>query len=176
MQDKGSTAETTRFYDFGPFRIDINRRILLRHGERVPLTVKAFDTLLALIERRGRVVEKDDLMEQLWPNTAVQESNLSQQIFTLRRVLGESADDPQFIATVPRRGYRFVGAVTCVDAQWRRATGTACHRHTLIAGSGSRTGRGAQADYRALLPLSQRGGDGRTCRICRNARPAGPWF
>ena len=60
MQDKGSTAETTRFYDFGPFRIDVNRRILLRHGERVPLTVKAFDTLLALVERRGRVVEKDD--------------------------------------------------------------------------------------------------------------------
>ena len=58
-----SKVETRRFYDFGPFRIDVNRRILLRRGERVPLTVKAFDTLLALIERRGRLVEKDELME-----------------------------------------------------------------------------------------------------------------
>lgn len=107
--------QATRFYDFGPFRIDVNRRLLLRSGERVPLTVKAFDTLLALVEHPGRLVEKDDLMDQLWPDTSVQESNLTQQIFTLRRVLGESPDDHHFIATVPRRGYRFVAAVTCVD-------------------------------------------------------------
>ena len=106
----------TRFYDFGPFRIDVNRRILLRRGERMPLTVKAFDTLLALVERRGRLVEKDDLMEHVWPDTAVQESNLSQQIFTLRRALGERPDDPQYIATAPRRGYRFVAEVTCVES------------------------------------------------------------
>jgi class 3 adenylate cyclase/tetratricopeptide (TPR) repeat protein len=106
----------TRFYDFGPFRIDVNRRILLRRGERVPLQVKAFDTLLALVERRDRLVEKDDLMEHLWPDTAVQESNLSQQIFTLRRALGENPDNRQYIETVPRRGYRFVAEVTCVES------------------------------------------------------------
>ena len=102
------TVQATRFYDFTPFRIDVHRRVLLRSGERVALTVKAFDTLLALVERQGQLVEKADLIEQLWPDTAVQDSNLTQQIFTLRRVLGESPDDHQFIATVPRRGYRFV--------------------------------------------------------------------
>jgi len=136
-------VQATRFYDFGPFRIDVNRRVLLRSGERVPLTVKAFDTLLALVEHQGRVVEKDALMDQLWPDTAVQESNLTQQIFTLRRVLGESPHDHQFIATVPRRGYRFVAAVTCVDASEavpleQQAARTTPVRGPLVGSEGER--------------------------------------
>jgi DNA-binding winged helix-turn-helix (wHTH) protein/tetratricopeptide (TPR) repeat protein len=109
-------VQATRFYEFGPYRIDVNRRVLLRGSARVSLTVKAFDTLLALVERQGQLVEKADLIEQLWPDTAVQESNLTQQIFTLRRVLGESPDDHQFIATIPRRGYRFVAPVTRIES------------------------------------------------------------
>src|SRR5262245_32785452 len=68
-QDPGSSrVQARRFYDFGPFRLDVNRRVLLRNGARVSLTGKAFDTLLALVERQGELVEKDDLIEQLWPD------------------------------------------------------------------------------------------------------------
>jgi DNA-binding winged helix-turn-helix (wHTH) protein/TolB-like protein len=100
------------FYEFGPFRVDALKRRLLRGVEVVPLTPKAFDTLLVLVESGGRVVEKDDLMERVWPGVAVEENNLTQNISALRKALGERREEPQFIATVPGLGYRFIASVS----------------------------------------------------------------
>ena len=99
-------------YEFGPFRLEPATRRLLREGEPLPLTPKAFDTLLFLVQNRERVVEKEEVLRRLWPDTVVEESNLAQNVFTLRKTLGDSPDGARFIATVPRRGYRFVAPVT----------------------------------------------------------------
>ena len=96
---------------FGPFTVDPMRRRLLRDGESVPITPRAFDTLLVLMDGRGRVVEKDELMRVLWPDTVVEEINLNVQISTLRKALGEQPNDHRYIVTVPRRGYAFVAEV-----------------------------------------------------------------
>jgi len=114
-------VERKPFYEFGAFRVDPGKRLLLRDGQPVPLTAKAFDTLLALIENRGRVLEKHELMRLVWPDTVVEESNLSQNVFTLRRVLGEQPHEHLYIATIPRRGYQFVAEVRQTPA----TTGTA---------------------------------------------------
>lgn len=98
-------------YRFGPYRLDASQRVLLRDGRPVSLTLKAFDTLVALVQKQGHIVEKDDLMKQVWPDACVEDSNLTQNIFTLRRVLGETAEGSKYIETVPRRGYRFVAPV-----------------------------------------------------------------
>jgi len=102
------SQESIRLYEFGPFRLDPAERKLLRGNEIVALTPKAFDTLYLLVRHGGRVLEKDELISLLWPDTFVEEGSLSNHIFLLRKALGE---DPTFIETVPRRGYRFVGAV-----------------------------------------------------------------
>jgi len=102
------SQETLRLYEFGPFRLDPTERKLWRGNEIVALTPKAFDTLYLLVRNSGRLLEKDDLIRMLWPDTFVEEGSLSNHIFLLRKALGE---DPAFIETVPRRGYRFVGAV-----------------------------------------------------------------
>jgi DNA-binding winged helix-turn-helix (wHTH) protein len=92
-----------KIYRFGPFEIDLRQRVLLRAGEAVPLTPKAFDTLAVLVTRPGRVLEKAELLKLVWRDTFVEETNLTQNISALRKVLGEA----KYIATVPRRGYRF---------------------------------------------------------------------
>ena len=100
-----------RVYAFGPHRVDAAGRTLTTSGAAVALTPKAFDLLVALIERRERVVGKDELVQVVWPDTFVTDDSLTQQISTLRKALGETAHDQQFIATFPRRGYRFVADV-----------------------------------------------------------------
>ncbi len=100
-----------QFYEFGPFRLDAGERVLLRGPNLVPLTPKVFDILLALVERGGHIVEKDDLMKRVWPDSFVEEGNLTQNISLLRKALGESPGGLQFIETVSRRGYRFVAAI-----------------------------------------------------------------
>src|SRR5215510_5509902 len=95
-------------YEFGRFRLKVAERVLLREGELVPLTPKVFDILVTLVENGGQVVAKDDLMKRVWPNTFVEEGNLTQNISLLRKALGETPGGVQFIETVPRRGYRFV--------------------------------------------------------------------
>ncbi|MEK7830418.1 MAG: tetratricopeptide repeat protein [Acidobacteriota bacterium] len=104
-------------FDFDLFRVDAQKRLLTRAGEVLPLTPKAFDTLLALVEKRGRVIEKDELMQSVWPDTIVEESALSRNIYLLRKALGESPDEHRFIVTVPGRGYRFVAEVTEAQAE-----------------------------------------------------------
>ena len=101
-------------YEFGEFHLDRDERVLRRRGAPVPLTPKATEILLALIDHRGHIVEKADLMRHVWADTAVEEGNLSQNIYTLRRVLSDTDGKCAFIETVPRRGYRFVGDVRMV--------------------------------------------------------------
>jgi TolB-like protein/DNA-binding winged helix-turn-helix (wHTH) protein/Tfp pilus assembly protein PilF len=105
-----------RFYDFEPFRLDVQKRLLLREGEPVPITPKVLETLVVLIERRRRVVDKGELMGLLWPDTVVEEANLTQSVFMARKALGEASGEQKFIATVPRRGYQFVAEVHEVQA------------------------------------------------------------
>ncbi|HKY45286.1 MAG TPA: tetratricopeptide repeat protein [Pyrinomonadaceae bacterium] len=99
-------------YEFGRFRLKVAERVLLREDEPVPLTPKVFDILVTLVENGGQVVAKDDLMRRVWPNTFVEEGNLTQNISLLRKALGETPGGVQFIETVPRRGYRFVAETT----------------------------------------------------------------
>lgn len=98
-------------FRFGPFRLDVNDRVLLRRGKPVTLTPKAFATLHVLIEKSGRVVEKDELVRAVWPDSFVEEANVAQNIFKLRKVLGKNRLGEPYIETVPRRGYRFLGMV-----------------------------------------------------------------
>ena len=98
-------------YAFAGFRLDLRSRRLLRGDEVIPITVKAFDTLAALVDHAGAVVDKDELMRRVWPDAIVEEANLSQQVFLLRKLLGEDPKDHRYIQTVPRRGYRFVAEV-----------------------------------------------------------------
>lgn len=92
-------------YEFGPFRLDVGERLLSRHGHPVPLAPKLFDTLVVFARSGGRLLSKDELMRELWPDTAVEEANLVVNISALRKVLGEG-DDARYIETVPKRGYR----------------------------------------------------------------------
>ena len=98
-------------YRFGEFTLDVDQRILLRDGKPLPLTPKAFDTLLLLVENSGRIVDKEVLMKRLWPDTFVEETNLTFNIQQLRKTFGDEARHPRFIETVPRRGYRFIADV-----------------------------------------------------------------
>jgi Tol biopolymer transport system component/DNA-binding winged helix-turn-helix (wHTH) protein len=100
-----------RAYKFGPYTLDPSRRTLSRGAEPVSIAGKAFDVLLVLLERHGQVVEKQDLLRLVWPDTIVEEANLSQQIFMLRKLLGEAPDRRSYIATAPKRGYGFFGEV-----------------------------------------------------------------
>jgi Tol biopolymer transport system component/DNA-binding winged helix-turn-helix (wHTH) protein len=101
-----------QYFQFGSFRLDPTRRLLSRQGQVIPLTPKVLDTLLVLVENRGRAVDKEELMKAVWPDTFVEEGNLTQNISTLRKVLGESPTDHAYIETIPKRGYRFVAVVT----------------------------------------------------------------
>src|ERR1035438_10301503 len=103
------------FYEFGQFRMDPARKILLRDGETVTLTSKAFEVLQVLIERSDKVVSKDELMQALWPDSFVEESNLTQHISVLRKALGETPQDHRYILTFPGRGYRFAESVRFVS-------------------------------------------------------------
>jgi DNA-binding winged helix-turn-helix (wHTH) protein/TolB-like protein/Tfp pilus assembly protein PilF len=103
--------ETKDFYDFGPFRADTVRRLLLRDGQPIPVTSKVFGTLEVLIRNRDRVLEKEELLKEIWPNSFVEESNLTQNVSILRKALCELPGEHRYIATVPGKGYRFVGEV-----------------------------------------------------------------
>jgi len=106
------SAETKVLYEFGRFRCDPREQLLLCDGKPVPLPPKSFEILLALVRSNGRLVMKDELMRQVWPDSFVEEANLTVNISALRKVLGETADGQQYIETVPKRGYRFVAPVT----------------------------------------------------------------
>src|SRR5690349_24936305 len=95
-------------YEFGPFVLDARSRILLREGATVRLTPKAFETLLVLIQHGVQVVDKEQLMKEVWPDTFVEEGSLSRNIHELRKALGDDPAEPCYIETIPKRGYRFL--------------------------------------------------------------------
>ena len=107
--------ETRPCYEFGAFVLDTIQHALLKQGTPVPLTPKTYDTLLILVQNNGRMLSKEELMQALWPDSYVEESNLTQQVSMIRKALGESASEPRYIVTVPGCGYRF-GAELKTDA------------------------------------------------------------
>src|SRR4030095_16387119 len=111
------TGSTPFVYEFGEFQLDAVRRVLRSRSDARPVDLppRAFDTLLYLVEHAGDLVEKQMLMDAVWSNVVVEEGNLTQTIYLLRRALGEQPDEHQFIVTVPKRGYKFVGHVRNVD-------------------------------------------------------------
>jgi TolB-like protein/DNA-binding winged helix-turn-helix (wHTH) protein/Tfp pilus assembly protein PilF len=154
-------------YRFGSFRLEAAERLFLRAGEAVPLPPKAFDVLVTLVSRAGRLVTKEDLLKEVWRDTVVEEANLSYTVSLLRKALGDDSDIPRYIETVPRRGYRFVARLES-DARpvWRSwATGLALV--IVVAGavwvSTSLRGRSGatrpKATSLAVLPLANLTGD-----------------
>ena len=109
-------SQINRLYEFGTFRLDSQKRMLMNGARVVSLTPKAVETLIVLVENHGHVVSKDDLMKALWPDSFVEESNLSQNIFLLRKALGDSKEK-RYILTVPGRGYQFAETVREVAQQ-----------------------------------------------------------
>jgi DNA-binding winged helix-turn-helix (wHTH) protein/Tol biopolymer transport system component len=107
-------SKPVRFYEFERFRIDTKRRLLMRDGGPIPIKARALDTLVLLVQHAGRLLEKEELMNRLWPDTAVEEANLTQNVFEVRKALGEVPGEQRFIATVARRGYRFVADVRAI--------------------------------------------------------------
>jgi DNA-binding winged helix-turn-helix (wHTH) protein/tetratricopeptide (TPR) repeat protein len=111
------SKESPFVYEFGTFRLDPAERLLSRAGQPVQLAPKVFDTLLALVENGGRLIDKEQLISRLWPDTFVEEATLARNISDLRKVLGESTGEQKFIETVPKRGYRFIAAVHCTQLE-----------------------------------------------------------
>jgi DNA-binding winged helix-turn-helix (wHTH) protein/TolB-like protein/Tfp pilus assembly protein PilF len=106
-------------YEFGPFVLNTIQHTLLRDGKPVALTPKTYDALLVLVQNSGRMLSKEELMKALWPDSFVEESNLTQQVSMIRRALGDPASDPRYIVTVPGRGYRFVPEVVRSEVKGR---------------------------------------------------------
>jgi DNA-binding winged helix-turn-helix (wHTH) protein/tetratricopeptide (TPR) repeat protein len=115
--DTSTDQKVKQLYEFGPFRVDPEKELLLRGSKTVPLTPKTFQVLLVLVRHSKEVVTKDDLMKMVWPDTFVEEANLSRNIFLLRKALGETPQDHQYIVTVPGRGYRFAEEVQVVPEE-----------------------------------------------------------
>ncbi|HKV41558.1 MAG TPA: winged helix-turn-helix domain-containing protein, partial [Blastocatellia bacterium] len=134
-------------YCFGPFELELRERTLKREGKIVPLTPKAFETLSLLVQHSGRVLEKDQMMSTIWPDSFVEEATLAQNIFTLRRVLGETPDQAHYIETVPRRGYRFSAKVEKIQPAGAHLT------------HGPREPGGPAATSIAVLPFKTLSGD-----------------
>jgi serine/threonine protein kinase/dipeptidyl aminopeptidase/acylaminoacyl peptidase len=105
------SGQTEHFYAFGPFRLDSEKRVLVRDDAPVPLAPKVAETLLLLVENAGHLVDKDELMRRVWPEAFVEEGNLNKNIFVLRKLLGVWGGGREYIETVPKRGYRFVAPV-----------------------------------------------------------------
>src|SRR4051794_41161519 len=105
--EAGRLQRTNHIYEFGPFVLDTARRLLVRELQPVALTPKTYDVLVVLVESRGRFLSKTELLKSLWPDSFVEESNLTQQISMIRKALGETPGQDRYIVTVPGRGYRF---------------------------------------------------------------------
>ena len=106
---------TKRLYEFGRFRLDLEECLLLRNGRPVSLKPKALEMLALLIENSGRMIDKEELMRRLWPDSFVEEANIAVNISQLRKALGQNGNGEQYIETVPKRGYRFVAAVREIE-------------------------------------------------------------
>ncbi|HVR72359.1 MAG TPA: winged helix-turn-helix domain-containing protein [Vicinamibacteria bacterium] len=152
--------EGARGYEFGSFRLDPAERLLLREGHSVALTPKAFDLLVYLVERPGRLVERQALMAALWPDAVVEEANLAYNVSAVRKALGDGHEGEQFIQTVPTRGYRFVAPVIEVSA--------------APAASRARTPRGLAGSLAAVLAIGMVIGGVLVWRVGRSQPPVRP--
>jgi DNA-binding winged helix-turn-helix (wHTH) protein len=112
-----TNGSSISFYEFDSFTVDVQRRLLLHDGMPVSLMPKAFETLLVLIRGGGRIMSKAEMMSLIWPDSYVEESNLAQNIFLLRRAFGEGKHEHRYIVTIPGAGYRFVPRVRRADAK-----------------------------------------------------------
>ena len=119
--------QASHIYEFGPFQLIPEERQLLRDNQPVPLTPKSFDLLVVLVEHSGHLIEKAELMKQVWPDSIVEEANLSVNVSAVRRALGESPNENQYLETVPRRGYRFIASV---KERWDEGTGSSARELT----------------------------------------------
>lgn len=108
-------SASVRFYEFGDFRLDVRRRILLRNGDQIALSSRIFDLLLVMLENEGQVLEHDALLDRVWDGAFVEQSNLKKSVSALRQILGEKPNESLYIKTVPRRGYSFVAPVNAVS-------------------------------------------------------------
>jgi DNA-binding winged helix-turn-helix (wHTH) protein/TolB-like protein len=149
------------FYEFGPFLLDTIQHVLLKEGRAVALTPKTYDTLLLLVQNSGRMLSKEELMKTLWPDSFVEESNLTQQVSMIRRALGDSPGDPHFIVTVPGRGYRFSAEVRNWGDEKERLALTVSAPQ-LVSAAGNRNGQ-------KVMPLDRADVNG-----TENAEPIAP--
>jgi DNA-binding winged helix-turn-helix (wHTH) protein len=126
------------FYDFGPFRLDPSERLLLRDGQPVAIPPKAYDLLATLVARAGRLVTKEELLKEVWPDTFVEEANLSYTVSAIRKALGDESEPYRYVETIPKRGYRFKESVAAsarvVDERTARRFGH--RRFILLAATG----------------------------------------
>ena len=117
----GMPGRANFIYEFGPFRLDPGERRLSREGQPITLRAKIFDTLCALVEAHGHLVDKDELIHRVWPDAIVEEGNLAHNISVLRKTLGEPATGQKYIETVPGRGYRFAAEVSEIERRESRS-------------------------------------------------------
>src|SRR5215469_13873678 len=135
IRQTGQQPNGSPLYQFGPFVLDTLQHALLKEGKPVALTPKTYDTLLVLVQNRGRMLSKDELMNTLWPDSFVEEANLTQQVSMIRKALGDSSGDPRYVHTVPGRGYRFTPEVrdaTEEKADLQRSTAAEAPSETRI--------------------------------------------
>ena len=142
-------------YEFGPYRVDSSKRVLTKAGEAISLTPKATEILLLLLRNAGQLIEKQELMKEVWPDTFVEEANVTQNIFTLRRALGDDRSGARYIETVARRGYRFVAAVRTSGGSDGQSDGSVSG---LITDTKNRNGA-AGPPILAVLPFANDTGD-----------------
>jgi DNA-binding winged helix-turn-helix (wHTH) protein/TolB-like protein len=150
---------TNHAYEFGPFLLDTDRQLLLQELRPVALTPKAYDTLLVLIESGGRLLSKEELLKALWPDSFVEESNLTQQISMIRKALGESPGEDRYIVTVQGRGYRFAASVKVFskqDAQTAAHVPLLSERHDKITKIETKSGSAAGLTISSGLQVSSR--------------------
>src|SRR3954447_6648793 len=102
-----TSLDSGRLYEFGPYRLESGGPLLYCAGNLVPLPPKVLDVLVVLVKNRGRLIERRELMDAVWPGVAVEEGNLTQGIWLLRKALGEACEGLSYIETIPKRGYRF---------------------------------------------------------------------
>src|SRR5262247_3967319 len=149
--NEAQREQTSPFYEFGQFRVDTVKYVLTREGEVVPLNLKAFEILLALIQHRGQVLEKNELLQRVWPDTVVEENNLARNISALRKALDEQPNEHQYILTVPGRGYRFVASVREVNGASEEFMALPTNGNGSKAGAGLYPLNGAEIAVRPAI-------------------------
>jgi DNA-binding winged helix-turn-helix (wHTH) protein len=160
---------TTTNFAFGEYHLDVVKRLLLKgDGEIVALTPKVFELLLYLVRNTGRVLEKDELMTEIWADTIVEESNLSQNIWVLRGVLGEKRGEHQFIVTIPGHGYKFVADVHETPEGAALAGGMNTAEPDIFQAPASYTSKEPQKDFQNSKANGQNTKDQKTSRVSRS--------